>query len=81
MTSTHTKEDRGDILKKIEETDDLKLKMMAALEKPEPEDALYPPELNAHLIEQLRVGLFYFKLVYTCRIQSDPYAFHPSLGR
>lgn len=44
---------------KIEETDEMKLKMLAeqACGKPEPEDALYPPELNEHLIEQLKVFL------------------------
>ncbi|KAI8441560.1 hypothetical protein MSG28_015142 [Choristoneura fumiferana] len=43
---------------KIDETDEMKLKMLAAMEKmdkPEPDDVLYPPELNAHLIEQLKV--------------------------
>ncbi|KAM3955911.1 uncharacterized protein ACR2FA_010133 [Aphomia sociella] len=40
---------------KIEETDEMKLKMLAALDKPDPEDVLYPAELNAHLIEQLKV--------------------------
>lgn len=44
---------------KIDETDEMKLKMLAAMEKmdkPEPDDVLYPPELNAHLIEQLKVS-------------------------
>lgn len=40
---------------KIDETDEMKLKMLAALDKPESDDILYPPELNAHLIEQLKV--------------------------
>lgn len=40
---------------KIDETDEMKLKMLADLEKPDAKDALYPPELNAHLIEQLKV--------------------------
>ncbi|CAG4963485.1 unnamed protein product [Colias eurytheme] len=40
---------------KIDETDEMKLKMLAGLDKPDPDDILYPPELNAHLIEQLKV--------------------------
>lgn len=40
---------------KIDETDEMKLKMLAALDKPDPDDKLYPPELNAHLLEQLKV--------------------------
>ncbi|XP_026483821.2 coiled-coil domain-containing protein 13 [Vanessa tameamea] len=40
---------------KIDETDEMKLKMLAALDKPEEDDILYPPELNAHLIEQLKI--------------------------
>ncbi|CAH0599858.1 unnamed protein product [Chrysodeixis includens] len=44
-----------DLSSKIDETDEMKLKMLAALEKPEPEDMLYPPELNEHLIAQLRM--------------------------
>ncbi|XP_022817159.1 coiled-coil domain-containing protein 13 [Spodoptera litura] len=44
-----------DLATKIDETDEMKLKMLAALEKPEPDDLLYPPELNAHLLEQLKV--------------------------
>lgn len=40
---------------KIDETDEMKLKMLAALDKPDSDDVLYPPELNAHLIEQLKV--------------------------
>ncbi|RVE45787.1 hypothetical protein evm_009537 [Chilo suppressalis] len=43
-----------DLAAKIDETDEMKLKMLAALEKPDSEDVLYPPELNAHLIEQLK---------------------------
>ncbi|XP_059058861.1 putative autophagy-related protein 11 [Achroia grisella] len=50
------KEERlTDLATKIDETDEMKLKMLAALDKPDPEDVLYPPELNAHLIEQLKV--------------------------
>ncbi|KAJ2939339.1 hypothetical protein O0L34_g13437 [Tuta absoluta] len=44
-----------EIAGKIDETDEMKLKMLAALGKPDSEDALYPPELNAHLIEQLKI--------------------------
>ncbi|XP_028176418.1 putative autophagy-related protein 11 [Ostrinia nubilalis] len=44
-----------DLAAKIDETDEMKLKMLAALDKPESDDVLYPPELNAHLIEQLKV--------------------------
>lgn len=45
----------ADLAAKIEETDEMKLKMLAALDKPDPDDILYPPELNAHLIDQLKV--------------------------
>ena len=45
-----------DLSAKIDETDEMKLKMLAALDKPESGDSLYPPELNAHLLEQLKVG-------------------------
>lgn len=45
----------ADLAEKIDVTDEMKLKMLAALDHPEPEDVLYPPELNAHLIEQLKV--------------------------
>ncbi|CAG5053150.1 unnamed protein product [Parnassius apollo] len=59
MTSTkknNFKEEKvSELANKIDETDEMKLKMLAALEKPDPEDVLYPPELNAHLIEQLKV--------------------------
>lgn len=41
---------------KIEETDEMKLKMLAGLDKPDPNDVIYPAELNAHLIEQLKVN-------------------------
>lgn len=62
--STRTKqsdkeEKNADIAAKIDETDEMKLKMLAALDKPEPGDSLYPPELNAHLLEQLKVGKTY----------------------
>lgn len=50
------KEKLSDLAAKIDETDEMKLKMLAALDKPEPGDSLYPPELNAHLLEQLKVG-------------------------
>lgn len=50
------KEDKiTDMAAKIDETDEMKLKMLAALDKPDSDDVLYPPELNAHLIEQLKV--------------------------
>lgn len=55
--SENFKEEKlSDLASKIDETDEMKLKMLAALEKPEPDDLLYPPELNAHLLEQLKVG-------------------------
>lgn len=55
-TKPNAKEEKiGDLAAKIDETDEMKLKMLAALEKPEPEDLLYPSELNSHLIEQLKV--------------------------
>ncbi|XP_063631807.1 coiled-coil domain-containing protein 13 [Cydia splendana] len=44
----------GELASKIDETDEMKLKMLAALNSPDPDDVLYPPELNAHLIEQLK---------------------------
>ncbi|KAJ8704625.1 hypothetical protein PYW07_011813 [Mythimna separata] len=47
--------DKLDLASKIDETDEMKLKMLAALDKPEPGDSLYPPELNAHLLDQLKV--------------------------
>ncbi|KAF9417263.1 hypothetical protein HW555_005577 [Spodoptera exigua] len=54
--SQNLKEEKvPELAAKIDETDEMKLKMLAALEKPEPEDLLYPPELNAHLLEQLKV--------------------------
>lgn len=49
-----------DLAAKIEDTDEMKLKMLAALDQPQPDDALYPPELNAHLIEQLKVFFYVF---------------------
>ncbi|XP_061726379.1 coiled-coil domain-containing protein 13 [Cydia pomonella] len=53
---TTTKGDKlGELASKIDETDEMKLKMLAALDNPDPDDVLYPPELNAHLIEQLKV--------------------------
>lgn len=55
----------GDLAAKIDETDEMKLKMLSALEKPEPEDLLYPSELNAHLIEQLKVKSNTY-LKFTC---------------
>lgn len=48
----------ADLAAKIDETDEMKLKMLSSIEKPEPEDLLYPAELNAHLIEQLKVKLY-----------------------
>ncbi|VVC91889.1 unnamed protein product [Leptidea sinapis] len=44
-----------DLAAKIDETDEMKLKMLAGLDKPDPDDILYPPELNAHLIEQMKI--------------------------
>ncbi|CAB3241948.1 unnamed protein product [Arctia plantaginis] len=44
-----------ELANKIDETDEMKLKMLAAIENPDPDDLLYPPELNAHLIEQLKI--------------------------
>lgn len=55
-TKGNVKDDKGsELAAKIDETDEMKLKMLAALDKPEPDDILYPPELNAHLIDQLQV--------------------------
>ncbi|CAH2084192.1 unnamed protein product [Euphydryas editha] len=45
----------ADMGAKIDETDEMKLKMLAGLEKPDPDDVIYPAELNAHLIEQLKI--------------------------
>lgn len=61
VKKNHDSKDQEDrlteISSKIDETDEMKLKMLAAFEKPEPEDMLYPPELNEHLIAQLRVSV------------------------
>ncbi|XP_032525386.2 coiled-coil domain-containing protein 13 [Danaus plexippus] len=55
-TKGNVKDDKGsELAAKIDETDEMKLKMLAALDKPEPDDILYPPELNAHLIDQLQI--------------------------
>ncbi|XP_053621605.1 coiled-coil domain-containing protein 13 [Plodia interpunctella] len=55
-SKSNFKEDKqAELAGKIDETDEMKLKMLAALDKPEPDDVLYPPELNAHLIEQLKI--------------------------
>lgn len=51
------KEKMVEIAGKIEETDEMKLKMLAGLDKPDSDDVIYPAELNAHLIEQLKVIL------------------------
>ncbi|KAL4712179.1 hypothetical protein ACJJTC_011040 [Scirpophaga incertulas] len=40
---------------KLEETDEIKFKLLATMGKPDSDDILYPSELNAHLIEQLKV--------------------------
>lgn len=45
----------AELAAKIDETDEMKLKMLAGLDKPSPDDIIYPSELNAHLIEQLKV--------------------------
>lgn len=60
------KEDKiTDMAAKIDETDEMKLKMLAALDKPDSDDVLYPPELNAHLIEQLKVwSLFQLAVLF-----------------
>lgn len=52
-----TKEEKAgmEVAGKIEDTDEMKLQMLEALVKPSADDILYPPELNAHLIEQLKV--------------------------
>lgn len=50
----------ADMGAKIDETDEMKLKMLAGLDKPNPDDVIYPAELNAHLIEQLKVR----KIIY-----------------
>ncbi|XP_034838603.1 coiled-coil domain-containing protein 13 isoform X2 [Maniola hyperantus] len=49
------KEKVMELAAKIDETDEMKLKMLAGLDKPDPDDAIYPAELNAHLIEQLKI--------------------------
>ncbi|XP_023938136.2 coiled-coil domain-containing protein 13 [Bicyclus anynana] len=49
------KEKHTELAGKIDETDEMKLKMLAGLDKADPEDAIYPAELNAHLIEQLKI--------------------------
>ncbi|XP_045782828.1 coiled-coil domain-containing protein 13 [Maniola jurtina] len=49
------KEKVMELAAKIDETDEMKLKMLAGLNKPDPDDAIYPAELNAHLIEQLKI--------------------------
>ncbi|CAK1548986.1 unnamed protein product [Leptosia nina] len=55
-SKTNVKDEKiTDLAAKIDETDEMKLKMLAGLDKPDPEDLLYPPELNAHLIEQLKI--------------------------
>lgn len=59
----------AELATKIDETDEMKLKMLGSLEKPEPDDLLYPPELNAHLIDQLKVGiqcLFFILVITNC---------------
>lgn len=52
-----TKEEKAimEVAGKIEDTDEMKLQMLETLDKPNSDDILYPPELNAHLIEQLKV--------------------------
>lgn len=57
------KEKMLEIAGKIEETDEMKLKMLAGLDIPDPDDVIYPAELNAHLIEQLKV---IFKTMHAC---------------
>nr|XP_021201728.2 coiled-coil domain-containing protein 13 [Helicoverpa armigera] len=49
------KDSPADLSSKIDVIDEMKLKMFSSLEKAEPEDSLYPPELNSHLLEQLTV--------------------------
>lgn len=49
----------AELAAKIDETDEMKLKMLAGQDKSNPDDVIYPSELNAHLIEQLKV---YFNL-------------------
>lgn len=56
----HVKEEKiTELANKIDETDEMKLKMLAMLDKPSSDDILYPPELNAQLIEQLKVRATY----------------------
>lgn len=52
-----TKEEKAiiEVAGKIEDTDEMKLQMLEALDTKSSGDILYPPELNAHLIEQLKV--------------------------
>ncbi|XP_022114273.2 coiled-coil domain-containing protein 13-like [Pieris rapae] len=55
-SKTNLKDEKAiELAAKIDETDEMKLKMLAGLDKPDPDDLLYPPELNAHLIEQLKI--------------------------
>lgn len=55
-----TKDEKAnmEVAGKIEDTDEMKLQLLEALDKPSSGDILYPPELNAHLIEQLKVNRF-----------------------
>lgn len=58
-SKSNVKEEKlQELANKIDETDEMKLKMLAAIENPDPDDLLYPPELNAHLIEQLKVSSY-----------------------
>lgn len=52
-----TKEEKAimEVAGKIEDTDEMKLQLLEALDTKSSGDILYPPELNAHLIEQLKV--------------------------
>lgn len=58
------KEKVMELAAKIDETDEMKLKMLAGLNKPDPDDAIYPAELNAHLIEQLKVDILVSQLAF-----------------
>ncbi|CAG9137034.1 unnamed protein product [Plutella xylostella] len=54
-TTVNTNQKTLELAQAIDETDEMKLKMLGALDKPESGDSLYPAELNAHLCDQLRM--------------------------
>lgn len=62
-TTVNTNQKTLELVQAIDETDEMKLKMLGALDKPESGDSLYPAELNAHLCDQLRVCVKFTKLL------------------